>query len=73
MAPRELALNLSIYHRTAAVRNDDYRPMHCYLSPDNWIRIFELAGFKNAEIWPDFAALGDQFPDQYAAVVTAVR
>lgn len=73
MAPRELSLNLSIYHRTAAIRNSDYRPMHCYLSPDNWIRVFELAGFKNAEIWPDFATLGEQFPDQYAAVVSAIR
>ena len=33
MAPRELALNLSIYHRTAALRNEEHRPMHCYLSP----------------------------------------
>ena len=72
MAPRELALNLSIYHRTAAIRNDDYRPTHCYLSPDNWLRVFELAGFEQAEIWPDLAQLNDTFPDQYAAVVTAV-
>lgn len=72
MAPRELALNLSIYHRTAAIRNDDYRPMHCYLSPDNWIKVFNAAGLTNAEVWPDLKALHDSFPDQYAAVVTAV-
>ncbi|MDJ0938979.1 MAG: class I SAM-dependent methyltransferase [Woeseiaceae bacterium] len=71
MAPRELALNLSIYHRTAAIRNDDYRPMHCYLSPENWVRVFELAGFSNAEVWPDIGALADAFPNQYAAIVTA--
>ena len=71
MAPRELALNLSVYHRTAAIRNEDYRPMHCYLSPDNWLRVFELAGFSNAEVWPDIEALSDVFPHQYAAIVTA--
>jgi len=72
MAPRELALNLSIYHRTAAIRNSTYRPMHCYLSPDNWLKVFEEAGFKEGEIWPDIAAMAPQFPDQYAAIVTAV-
>ncbi|MGH8165626.1 MAG: class I SAM-dependent methyltransferase [Woeseiaceae bacterium] len=72
MAPRELALNLSIYHRTAAIRNEDYRPMHCYLSPENWIKVFEAGGFQKGEIWPDLQALSDDFPDQYAAVVTAV-
>jgi len=72
MAPRELTLNLSVYHRTAAIRNDDYRPMHCYLSPENWLRVFDLAGFSNGEVWPDLEELKGEFPDQYAAVVTAV-
>ncbi|NOX69208.1 MAG: class I SAM-dependent methyltransferase [Gammaproteobacteria bacterium] len=73
MAPRELTLNLSIYHRTAAIRNPDYRPMHCYLSPDNWIRVLKLAGFREAEFCPDLDKLEEGFPDQYAAIVTAVK
>ena len=72
MAPRELALNLSVYHRTAAIRNDDYRPMHCYLSPENWLRVLDLAGFSQGEIWPDLQSLEDSFPNQYAAIVTGV-
>jgi SAM-dependent methyltransferase len=72
MAPRELSLNLSIYHRTAAIRNPDYRPVHCYLAPENWLRALELAGFSNPEIWPDIKKLTPSFPDQYAAIVTAV-
>ncbi|MEM7564008.1 MAG: class I SAM-dependent methyltransferase [Pseudomonadota bacterium] len=72
MAPRELTLNLSVYHRTAAIRNHDYRPVHCYLSPENWLKVFELAGFKDGDIWPDIDALSESFPNQYAAIVTAV-
>ncbi|MEL7023497.1 MAG: class I SAM-dependent methyltransferase [Pseudomonadota bacterium] len=72
MAPRELSLNLSVYHRTAAIRNSDYRPVHCYLAPENWLRVFELAGFSHGEIWPDIDAMSEGFPDQYAAIVTAV-
>ena len=72
MAPRELALNLSIYHRTAALRNEEHRPMHCYLSPKNWLNVLDQAGYGDAEIWPDLDALNDYFPDQYAAVITAV-
>ena len=72
MAPRELTLNLSVYHRTAAVRTD-YRPMHCYLAPEGWHRVFELAGFTSVSIWPDLEALAPEFPDQYAAVVIAEK
>lgn len=72
MAPRELSLNLSVYHRTAAIRNSDYRPVHCYFAPQNWLRVFELAGFSEAQVWPDIDNLNDTFPDQYAAIVTAV-
>lgn len=72
MAPRELSLNLSVYHRTAAIRNDDYRPVHCYFAPENWLRVFELAGFSDGAIWPDIESMSGKFPDQYAAIVTAV-
>lgn len=72
MAPRELALNLSVYHRTAAIRNTDYRPVHCYLSPENWLKVLELAGFSEPDVWPDIEHLRKQFPSQYAAVITGV-
>lgn len=71
MAPREIALNLSRYHRTAAVRDPGFRPAHAYLSIANWQRAFELAGIANVEIWPDIPAMAERFPDQYAAVIVA--
>src|SRR5439155_19410367 len=39
MPPRELALNLSLYHRTAAISNPGYRPAHCYLTLKGWLRL----------------------------------
>lgn len=71
MAPREITLNLSRYHRTAAIRDPGFRPAHAYLSVDNWLRAFELAGIDDVDIWPDIASISDHFPDQYAAVVVA--
>lgn len=71
MAPREITLNLSRYHRTAAIRDPGFRPAHAYLSVANWLRAFELAGIDDVDIWPDIASIADRFPDQYAAVVVA--
>ena len=73
MAPREIALNLSIYHRTAAKRNSDYRPMHCYLTPANWERVLDLAGFSDFVVCPDLERLDKEFPQQYASVVMAEK
>ena len=73
MAPREVSLNLSIYHRTAAKRNSDYRPMHCYLTPANWERVLELAGFSDYMVCPNLELIGETFPQQYASVVMAER
>ncbi|MEM7044549.1 MAG: class I SAM-dependent methyltransferase, partial [Pseudomonadota bacterium] len=73
MAPRELALNLSIYHRTAAERNADYRPVHCYLTADNWLNVLKLAGFEQAATVPEPARLAEILPSAYATVVTATR
>ena len=73
MAPRELVLNLSDYHRTAAIRNSDYRPSHAYLSLNNWKRVFELAGFQRIEFWPDPDTMAAVFPDQYASVIVAQK
>lgn len=72
MAPRELVLNLSIYHRSATETTDD-RPFHCYLRPDNWTKVLTRAGFSKVEVWPDLAALQPHFPGQYAAVVVATK
>jgi SAM-dependent methyltransferase len=73
MAPRELSLNLSIYHRTAAIRNSEYRPVHCYLAPAHWLKVLELAGFEEAEVLPDYERIAPPVEQPYAAVVTAVR
>ncbi|MEX1367684.1 MAG: class I SAM-dependent methyltransferase [Nannocystaceae bacterium] len=67
MAPRELTLNLSIYHRSAAMRSP-MRPMHCYLSPESWNAVLTEAGFR-PQLMPDLEAMAEHFPQQYAAVV----
>lgn len=71
MAPREIVLNLSSYHRTAAIRHPEYRPAHAYLSAQNWLRAFELAGIANCQVWPAEASNAAYFPEQYAAVIVA--
>jgi SAM-dependent methyltransferase len=71
MAPRELALNLSIYHRTAAERSTA-RPLHCYLHPDGWRRVLAEAGLVDIEIIPDLDRMSERMREPYAAVVTAV-
>ena len=68
MAPRELTLNLSAYHRTAAIRNPVYRPIHAYLAPEHWLRAFKLAGFRKSRVLPRVDTLSDASP-RYAAVV----
>ena len=73
MAPRELVLNLSDYHRTAAKRNSQYRPAHAYLSNENWETAFQLAGFNRVEIWPDEQKMKDVFSEHYASVVVAQK
>ena len=73
MAPRELTLNLSLYHRTAAISNPEYRPTHGYLTPKGWLRAAELAGFRQATVYPDLDVLGGSSPDQYAAVIVAEK
>ena len=70
MAPRELTLNLSIYHRHASERAP-YRPMQCYLAPENWAEVFARAGAEVSTLMPDIAALAGHFPEQYAGVAVA--
>ncbi|HET6584991.1 MAG TPA: class I SAM-dependent methyltransferase [Nannocystaceae bacterium] len=72
MAPRELALNLSIYHRTAAEKSLA-RPLHCYLHPEGWRRVLVDAGLTEIEIIPDLEHMAGRMREPYAAVVTAVK
>lgn len=72
MAPRELTLNLSSYHRCAA-EPSSYRPMHCYLAPAHWYDVIARAGFSHCDLLPDLAALAADFPEQYAAVVVGTK
>lgn len=72
MAPREFTLNLSIYHRSAP-QKADYRPMHCYLHPENWHAVMDKAGFSSCDVLPDLEGLKGEFPDQYASVVVAQK
>jgi len=72
MAPRELTLNLSVYHRSAP-EHASYRPMHCYLAPKNWHEAMRLAGFSACDVLPDLEGLAGDFPDQYAAVVVGTK
>ena len=73
MAPREVTLNLSVYHRTAAIRNGDYRPVHCYLTPQNWGRVLDLAGFSQHATWPNMDVMAQRVSSPYAAVVIGVK
>jgi SAM-dependent methyltransferase len=72
MAPRELTLNLSRYHRSAA-EPAPYRPMHCYLAPAHWHDVIDRAGFTRCDVLPELDALGTDFPEQYAAVVVGTK
>lgn len=71
MAPREIVLNQSLYHRTAAIRDPDFRPAHAYLAREHWLKACELAGFVEYEVWPGVDELSDYFPEQYAVVLVA--
>lgn len=70
MAPREFTLNLSVYHRSAPAKAS-YRPMQCYLHPDNWREVMALAGFQDCAVLPELDELQGEFPDQYASVIVA--
>jgi len=73
MVPRELTLNLSRYHRTAAQRDAEIRTAHGYLTPRCWLVALQRAGFQEAAIHPDLVVMDQVFPEHYAAVVTGVR
>ena len=70
MAPRELALNLSTYHRTAAKLNPEYRPIHCYLTTENLLKVLGMAGFQDCMIL-DGSGPSDNAVLRYPVVVVA--
>ena len=73
MAPREVTLNLSVYHRTAAQSDQDWRGSHCYLTAEKWTEALHAAGFSTTLICPDLNRMRKRFPECYAGVVIAER
>ncbi len=49
------------------------RPNHGFLTPDNWRKAFEKAGFEEPEILPDVEALARHYDSFFVAAVTARR
>ena len=47
------------------------RPNHGFLTPDNWRKAFEKAGFEKPEILPDVDALARHYDSFFVAAVTA--
>ncbi|MFQ5705417.1 MAG: hypothetical protein ACE5HT_15545, partial [Gemmatimonadales bacterium] len=62
-----------VYHRTAARLHEQYRPTHCYLTPDNWLRVLDMAGFADSRICPELDIMEQTLPNPYAAVVIAIK
>ncbi len=49
------------------------RPNHGFLTPDNWRKAFEKAGFEKPEILPDVVKLAKHYDAFFVAAVTARR
>jgi SAM-dependent methyltransferase len=49
------------------------RPNHGFLTPDNWRKAFEKAGFEKPEILPDVEELARHYDAFFVAAVTARR
>jgi SAM-dependent methyltransferase len=49
------------------------RPNHGFLTPDNWRKAFEKAGFEKPSILPDVEALARHYDSFFVAAVTARR
>jgi SAM-dependent methyltransferase len=49
------------------------RPNHGFLTPDNWRKAFEKAGFEKPEILPDVEELARHYDSFFVAAVTARR
>src|SRR6266545_836644 len=49
------------------------RPNHGFLTPDNWRKAFEKAGFEEPEILPDVEELAKHYDAFFVAAVTARR
>jgi len=51
----------------------DYRPNGGFLTPEQWTRACEAAGFVDVRCFPDIARLREIVPDFYAAAIGATR
>jgi SAM-dependent methyltransferase len=49
----------------------DYRPNGGFLTPDQWRRALEAAGFVDVRVLPDIERIWDVFPTFYAAAIGA--
>jgi hypothetical protein len=70
--PRELTLNLSAYHLSAAIRNPVYPDARLSFTRALATRL-QLAGFRKSRVLPRVDALSDTYPSQYAAVVFGAK
>jgi hypothetical protein len=69
MAARELALNLSVYHRSAAIHNPEYRKNARLSCARVMVADAPAGGLQRGRGLLD--ALSSTFPNQYAAVIAA--
>jgi len=53
------------------VATDETRPNHGFLTPGNWRRAFEKAGFEEPEILPDVEELATHYDAFFVAALTA--
>lgn len=58
---------------TGVVTDPATRPTHGFLTPDNWRRAFEAAGFERPEILPDVEELAKHYDAFFVAAVSARR
>jgi SAM-dependent methyltransferase len=49
------------------------RPNHGFLTPENWRKVLEKAGFEEPEILPDVEALARHYDSFFVAAITARR
>ncbi len=68
----EFVFNLMEAFRAPRLHRD-YRPNGGFLTPEQWTRAFEAAGFVDVRFFPDVARIREAVPDFYAAAIGATR
>ena len=58
---------------TGVTTDSQTRPNHGFLTPENWRRAFQAAGFERPEILPDVEALARHYDSFFVAAVSARR